>query len=321
VRKGSPAAAIALVLATLLLAAGNPEARAGNWTGAPPMLEGRAAHAVVVADGSVYALAGTGSDGRPVLGVERFDGHEWLQETTLPGHGLNAPAAAAIGSLIYLIGGFDTTTNVPTAQVLVYDTRSHNWRTAAPLPRPRGGMGATVLAGRIHVIGGGNSQSTVADHSVYDPATDRWSESAPLPRPLGSPAAVVHEGSLYSLGGRSGLEDFGMAWRYDGTGDRWLPGVPLPPRGTHGAVSVCGTIYVFGGESQPRQAVLADVLRLDAAHADWREMEPMPTPRNFARAVLFRGAVLVVGGSLHPGSSHESAGSKVVERYDPGCGA
>lgn len=309
-----------LALAAACAFAGTGQATGnGHWSEAPPMLAGRAAHAVVVAEGAVYALAGTGSNGQPVLSVERFDGHEWRVETKLPGHGLNAPVAAAIGPVIYLIGGFDTTTNVPTAQVQVYDTRAHSWRTVAPLPRPRGGMGATVLDGRIHVIGGGNSESTIADHSVYDPATDRWTERAPLPRPLGSPAAVVHEGALWSIGGRSGLDDFGNVWRYDSAGDRWLPGAPIPPRGTHGAVSACGAILVFGGESQPQQKVLADVLHLDAAHDTWTELEPMPTARDFARAVNFQDAVLVVGGSRYPGSSHESAGSTVVERFEPGC--
>ena len=56
----------------------------------------------------------------------------WAHETALPGHGLNAPAAAVLGPRIYLIGGFDTTTNVPTAQVLVYDTTTHHW-SEAPL--------------------------------------------------------------------------------------------------------------------------------------------------------------------------------------------
>ncbi len=267
----------------------------------------------------MYALAGTGADGRPVLDVERFDGRTWSKETALPGHGLNAPAAAAIGPRIYLIGGFDTTTNVPTAQVLVYDTTTHRWSDAAPLPRPRGGHAAAVLDGRIHVIGGGNSESTLPDHSVYDPQTDHWSAAAPLPRSMGSPAAVVHEGSLYSIGGRSGLEDFGDVWRYDSAADRWLPGPSIPARGTHGAVSVCGSIYVFGGESQPQARVLADVLRLDRSSNSWLALAPLPTPRNFARAVLFDGSVLVIGGSLEPGSSHSSAGSRTVERFDPGC--
>jgi N-acetylneuraminic acid mutarotase len=274
---------------------------------------------VAVADAAIYVLAGTGADGQPVLEVDHFDGRAWRPETQLPGHGLNAPAAVAIGSRIYLIGGFDTTTNVPTAQVLVYDTRARQWRTAAPLPRPRGGLAAAVLDGRIHVIGGGNSQSTIADHSVYDPAADRWSELAPLPRSLGSPAAVVQAGSLYSIGGRSGLDDFGNVWRYDASADRWIAATAIPARGTHGAVSACGTIYVFGGESQPQRRVIADVLRLDAARRAWVAVAPLPTPRNFARAVVFQDGIWVVGGSLSPGSSHESAGSRVVERFDPGC--
>lgn len=309
-------------LATALLSGGmNSLCAAASWAPASPLLEARAAHAVVVAGDAVYVLAGTGADGRPVLDVERFDGQSWAHESTLPGHGLNAPAAAVLGHRIYLIGGFDTTTNVPTAQVLVYDTEAHQWHEAAPLPQPRGGLAVAVLDGRIHAIGGGNSESTLAEHSVYDPATDRWSLLAPLPRSMGSPATVVHNGSLYSIGGRSGLQDFGDVWRYDSAADRWLPGPSIPPRGTSGAVSACGSIYVFGGESQPQVRVLADVLRWNTAESAWVAMAPLPTPRNFARAVIFRGAILVVGGSLEPGSSHSSAGSRTVERFDPGCHA
>ena len=41
----------------------------------------------------------------------------------------------------------------------------------------------------------------------------------------------------------------------------------------------------------------------------------MPTARNFARAVLFKGAIYVVGGSTSSGSSHASRGAGVVERF------
>ena len=213
--------------------------------------------------------------------------------------------------------GFNTTTNVPTAQVRVYDTATRAWSEAAPLPQPRGGHAAIVLDGRIHVIGGGNSERTLAYHSVYDPASDRWSELAPLPRAMGSPAAVIHDGALVSVGGRGGPSDFGDVWRYDASANAWRALPDIPPRGTAGAVSVCGAIHAFGGESQPREAVLADVLRLDAA--GWTPLAPMPTARSFARAVVVDGKVLVVGGSLAPGNSHEAAGSVAVERFDPGC--
>jgi N-acetylneuraminic acid mutarotase len=291
------------------------QARSESWQSAPAMLHARSAHAVVGTGDAIYAIGGTGAGGAPVLQVERFDGNQWRDETTLPGEGLNAPAAVAIGQRIYVIGGFKTVTNVPTSEVLVYDVGSHAWSNAAPLPAPRGGHAAAVLDGKIHVIGGGNSRSTLADHSEYDPATDRWTERAPLSRSKGSPAAVVFQNKLYSLGGRSGPSDFGDVEIYDPATDRWLPGPSIEPRGTAGATAYCGTIYIFGGESQARNTTLDEVLRFDALRGAWQKALPMPAARNYARAVPFRGSVYLVGGNPAVGMSHSSAGSTIVERF------
>lgn len=175
-------AVAATCIAAILLSAFAPK-----WTRVQDLQTARSAHAVTATDRGIYVLGGTGPDGKPVLSVERFDGKAWTAETTLPGEGLNAPAAAAVGNAVYLIGGFGTTTNRPVTSVHRYDTATRTWRDAAPLPAPRGGHAVTVLNGRIHVIGGGNSVSTIDDHSVYDPKTNTWSEQARLPRPMGSP--------------------------------------------------------------------------------------------------------------------------------------
>ena len=287
-----------------------------RWTRVADMPAARSAHAVVATANAIYALGGTGGQGTPVLEVDRFDGSAWSREGTIPGEGLNAPAAAAIGDDIYLIGGFGTTTNQPTAKVHRYNTTSKIWTEAAPLPAPRGGHAAVVLNGRIHVIGGGNSVSTIDDHTVYDPKTNTWSERAKLPRRMGSPAAVVYDGKLYSIGGRSGLEDFGDVHVYDPTTDTWKAGPAIGPRGTAGAVTFRGRIYLFGGESQPRQTVLGDVFALTSGASEWRAVSQLPKPRNYARAVVFNDAVYIVGGSLQFGASHSSRGSVIVERYD-----
>ena len=161
-----------------------------------------------------------------------------------------------------MIGGFDGTSNVPADRVDAYDPAAKSWSRAAPLPAPRGGHAAVVLDGKIHVLGGGNGVSTLADHSVYDPATNRWSRLAPLRRPKGSPAAVVFGGRIYAIGGRSGNLDYGDVDIYDADGDRWTRGPSIPPRGTHGAVVYRGSLYVFGGESQATGRTLKTVLRL-----------------------------------------------------------
>jgi len=308
------------IAAVLLIAACSAPLRvvdAGSWSSAPQMIHARAAHAVVATPQAIFALAGTGTGGLPVLAVERFDGRAWHDETTLPGRGVNAPAAVVVDGRIFLIGGFDTVSNVPVATVRVYDTAARTWSEAAPLPMPRGGHAAVAMEDGIHVIGGGNDRTTLADHDVYDPRSNTWRSLPPLPRSEGSPAAAVLEGSLYAVGGRSGSADFGAVDIYDPVRRTWSTGPPVEPRGTSGAVVYCGALHVFGGESQARRQSLDEALRLGPR--GWESLPRMPTGRNFARAVFFEAAVYVVGGSPTPEPSHASIGSATVERYRARC--
>jgi N-acetylneuraminic acid mutarotase len=307
-------AALTVCIALLATACGGSDEPGPRWHEQPPLLEGRSAHAVTGDRETVFAVGGTGTDGRPVLAVERYDGGVWEEETRLPDGGVNAPAAVLLHDRLYVIGGFVGTTNVPTDRVHVYDMRTRRWSEAPPLPAPRGGHAAVVVAGRIHVIGGGDDASTLALHTVFDPRSGTWTERAPLPSPRGSPAAVVVRRQVWVIGGRSGPEDFGDVDVYDPPTDSWRSGPAIPPRGTHGAVFFRGAIHVFGGESQAEGRVLGAVLRLDPRSRRWRQVTTLPTPRSYARAVLHDGGVLVVGGSTAYGASHASAGSKAVDR-------
>jgi N-acetylneuraminic acid mutarotase len=302
-------------MAAVALLAGCGGDEEAGWEQASALAHGRSAHAIASDGTTVWALGGTDASGLPVLEVERLEGDGWDDVATLPGEGLNAPAAVYLDGRIYVIGGFGTTTNDATAAVHVYDVEAGNWTEAAPLPEPLGGHAAVVVHGKIHVVGGGNSVSTLDLHSVYDPASDSWTEAAPLPRAKGSPAAVVQEDKLWVIGGRSGSDDFGEVDLYDPATNTWTPGPAIPPRGTHGAVVQDGAILVVGGESQAQGKALAEVLRLE--DGEWRRETPLPAARAFARAVVVDGAVLVVGGSAAAGSSHASQGSDTVFRLGP----
>ncbi|WP_338846437.1 kelch repeat-containing protein [Massilia sp. W12] len=127
------------------------------------------------------------------------------------------------------------------------------------------------------------------------------------------------DGALYAIGGRSGYSDFGDVYRFQAeTGWQSAPGIP--PRGTAGAISHCGKLWVFGGESQSSGKVLAEVFSYAPVDKIWRTQTPLPQARNFARAVWFNNAVWVVGGSLSAGNSHAAQGSAVVEMAGLGCG-
>lgn len=305
------------VVAVLVAGCGGDEPSGPSWHERTPLLHGRSAHAVAGDRQTVYAIGGIGPDGRPVLAVERYDGRVWTEVTTLPGEGLNAPAAALVHGKIYVIGGFVGTTNVPTDRVHVYDTKTRRWSQATPLPAPRGGHAAVVLEGRIHVVGGGDDVSTLALHSVFDPSLGSWTDLAPLPTPRGSAAALVVQRKLWVIGGRSGPEDLGDVDVYDPVRDTWSSRPGLVPRATHGAALFRGAIHVFGGESQSENRVIGEVLRLNPRTQQWEHVSELPTPRAYARAVRHARGVLVVGGTTRPGDAHASRGSKVVERFGP----
>jgi N-acetylneuraminic acid mutarotase len=66
---------------------------------------------------------------------------------------------------------------------------------------------------------------------------------------------------------------------------------------------------------QAQFKTLGDVYRLGAGDAAWTRVAQLPKARNYARAVVYRDAVYVVGGSRTPGDSHGSYGSRLVDRF------
>ncbi len=292
-----------------------------GWSAGPKMSYPRSAHTLVSTGDAIYAIGGTGNGRKPVIPVERFDGTVWMTESALPiDSGLNAPAAVENAGLVYVLGGFDGATNTPTDKMLIYEPDSLEWVTGPDLPAPRGGHAAAVLDGKIHIVGGGNSERTLADHDVFDTSKGTWASAAPLPRAMGSPALAAFGGKLYSIGGRSGGEDFGDVYIYDPATDAWTAGPSIEPRGTSSAVTYCDALWVIGGESQARGESLAEVLRLDAGASAWATSNPMPTARNYSRAAILNGMIYVAGGNTVPDQlSHAAEGSDVVEKFNGDC--
>ena len=233
----------------------------------------------------------------------------WSKAPKLP-HPRSAHAVVVEHGSIYVLGG------PSTAVVDRFDGKK--WHRETILPGGKVNAPAAVsLARKLYVIGGfsGSSNRPESTVRVHDPATGSWSEAAPLPRAEGSPAAVVFHGRLYAIGGCSGTSDYGDVFVYDATSDTWSNGPSIPPRGTAGATVFHDAIYVFGGESQARFKTLRDVYRLTAGSTVWAKVALLPKARNYARAVVFRNTVYVVGGSRTPGDSHGSYGSRLVDRF------
>lgn len=175
------------------------------WSAGPalPVSPGGSWLHLVTVDGKIYAL----SEGGPVQVYDPSSG--WADETTIP-LTRGVTAVAAVGEAIYVIGGHNMMEygDVPLTTVQRYDTVAQEWSYPPPasMPTARFAASATVLDGKIYVIGGRSvvgsyPDTTLVTVEVYDPATDTWAVAAPLPDPLSSMAVAAMGGRIYALGG------------------------------------------------------------------------------------------------------------------------
>lgn len=184
---------------------------ADEWAELAPMPTPRGGGAAARIDDKIYVVGG-----RPPAGnaFEVYDVGDdaWTVLPNLPlaFNQRNHLSAVAISGKIYVAGGRYDGANVAsplTAALDVYDPVSNAWTSAAPLPRPRGGVNGVLALGCFHVWGGeganiGEPNNVFPDHDRYDPTTDTWTSLPPLPTPIhGVTGASFIDGLIYMPGG------------------------------------------------------------------------------------------------------------------------
>jgi N-acetylneuraminic acid mutarotase len=245
---------------------------ADTWTSAGDIPEGVNHAGFAAVGGKLYIIGGfQGRSFAPTAAVRIYDPAErgWTDGAPMPTP-RGALAVAVLDGKIHAIGG-----NAPRGRTLephehgsaagdnsvgtheVYDPAADAWTRLAPLPTPRNHLGAAVVAGRIHVVGGrvpGNMELTT--HEIYDPAMRSWTAGPPLLTGRSGIAVVANRDRLYVFGGeivrRLSRKTFDDAERFDPATARWEV---LPPMrsGRHGlgAASIADAIYVLGGGPRP----------------------------------------------------------------------
>jgi N-acetylneuraminic acid mutarotase len=194
----------------------------------------------------------------------------------------------------------------PRPNVLSTPVREKGWQELAPMPTPRYGAAVVELNSQIYVIGGieadGSSSTKV---EVYDPIQDSWSNITPLPKPRHHAAAYALVG-LFVVGGyEEGFDDpKDTILQYDPATSAWTELPPLPhPRAAHVvAVDIpCGEafppvacIYAIGGVDADGKNVQS--VALNESTGAWRDVAPLPTPRDRLAVALSLGLIYAIGG-------------------------
>jgi len=178
-----------------------------TWSDGTPLPAGTAfgpSIACGLYDGKVY-LFGVGVNMNETWMYDIAAGGTWTKKATIPptvneqgGHDVT------VGSKIYLVGGYNWTTEKYTNEVWVYDIAADSFSRKADMPTPRGLSAQAVVNGKIYVIGGRDDVNYLDTVEVYDPATNTWATKASMPTAREYARAVVVDGKIHVICGYNG---------------------------------------------------------------------------------------------------------------------
>lgn len=164
------------------------------------------------------------------------------------------------------------------------------------LPEAREEVAVVADDARLFVLGGfdagGRDTSTVF---VFDGQRRQWERGPALPQALDHPAAAVLGGHVYLAGGFRGGAAVRTLYQLTDAG-QWVTRAPLAhPRGALGLVGLGGRLYALGGRAQDE---VGPAEEYDPATDAWRDLPPLPVPRDHVAAAAYRGLACAAGGRI-----------------------
>jgi N-acetylneuraminic acid mutarotase len=170
----------------------------------------------------------------------------WSRRSPMP-HARAGHAMAAVGGLVYVIGG-----SGPSAErTLVYDPGTDKWAVGAVLGVPRRALAAASDGKRIYAVGGIKSDGSVSNaFEMYEPSSGTWTAMPPLPGGRGALTAGIINKQLHVAGGAtwSPLKTYHNHDVFDLATRTWAKGPALPTARQAMASGVSGgRWWVIGG--------------------------------------------------------------------------
>jgi N-acetylneuraminic acid mutarotase len=194
-----------------------------TWTELPELPGSRAAGSMVLLDGELHFLGGSGSDPQRALSSHFVldlnnlaDG--WSTAASMPGGRKRFGAAVADGKIFVMGGHTGEDDRKLRSEVWAWDPLTDDWSAKASFPKARSHMPQSVLAdpwGGILVVGGKtNSASASKDVLRYDPQHNKWLTLRSLPSGRNSALAALTGDTLVFTTGSAGGNNFRKeTWR------------------------------------------------------------------------------------------------------------
>jgi len=247
-------------------------------------------------------LVGINPDGCIVR--DEGDGSDWRDEARMPSL-RDGPAAATIGSSVYLLGGiasfsedFDRARSVATFER--FDVRTGRWAALPPLPRALNHVGLAAVGRTLYAFGGNTerlrSGQASAESWRFDTRAGRWEPIARMPTARGAAGTAVVGDRVYVIGGRGGPASVAVNESYDTRTGEWTRHADMPTRRDHlGLAAVGGRLYAAGGRKEDEES-MRTLEVYDAASDRWSTGSPLPEPKAGFALLPGPGGLIAAGG-------------------------
>lgn len=221
----------------------------------------------------------------------------------------------AIGNLIYLIGGGES--SVITNKIQVYNITNNSWSTVASMPTARGEQGSAIVNGIIYVIGGYNSRALNVVEA-YNPATNTWSTKAPMPTARSQFSVAVVNNKIYAMGGWPG--NINVLEEFDPITNSWSTKARLLGlQQVNGAIgnTTNSKLYLIGGKDANVTTFYNNTQCYDTKLNSWSEKSPYPFKVYGGSTALDTslGLIHYVGGVSIPNYSNPYFTGQVNSHY------
>ncbi|MFI1094777.1 carboxypeptidase regulatory-like domain-containing protein [Streptomyces sp. NPDC020917] len=268
-------------------------------------------NAVATIDGKVYSFAGTDGDHILNKAYAYYPGAQGWSALPNLRVAREAPQAAAYAGRIYVFGGWQGD-GTPAARTEIYDPLTGTWSAGSDNPKPYAGAAASVVGGRIYLVGGCAQTCGTTDVEVYDPASDSWSSGAAYPEPTAWLGCGGIAGKLYCAGGLSGTSASRHAYGYDPRSRNWTPIADLPTDlWGMGYTASAGSLLVSGGVTNDSSTVTNRGFAYAPASGTWSALPNANTTRYRAGSAC---GFYKIGGTT--GSFNAFTNSELLPGFD-----
>jgi hypothetical protein len=193
-----------------------------------------------------------------------------------------------------------------SADLLLYDVASDQWRAGPDLPGPRDHAAMAAVDGSLYLVGGYTTGLGGATEQVFrlDSPDGEWEEVASMATPRGALAAVSIQGRLVALGGVNDDGVLASTEIYDPDADEWTPGPSLEIEREHFGATVVGRrVYAVGGRNpQNLTSVESLAFRRGSPQGEWTQAAELGFSRGGNGAATAGGLACTAGGEEQAGT-------------------